>query len=93
MDLVQFEFAGCCSWILFGARAGWIASLITRNNNRQGCLLNIIVGIIGAFIGGAVFGLLSGGTFTVSWSLTAFIVSILGAVALLLVVGLFTRRR
>jgi uncharacterized membrane protein YeaQ/YmgE (transglycosylase-associated protein family) len=44
MDLVQFDFAGCCSWILFGALAGWIASLITRRN-RQGCITNIVVGI------------------------------------------------
>lgn len=92
MDLVQFQFGGCCSWILFGALAGWIASLITRRN-RQGCITNIVVGIVGAFIGGAIFGVLSGGEFTVRWSLSALIVSVLGAVLLLVIVDFFTRRR
>ena len=84
---------GCISWIIFGALAGWIASMITGRNQRQGCIMNIIVGVIGAFIGGLFYGLLTGNTLTVGWNLTALIVSILGAVALLLVVNLFTRNR
>jgi uncharacterized membrane protein YeaQ/YmgE (transglycosylase-associated protein family) len=84
---------GCISWILFGALAGWIASMITGRNNRQGCIMNIIVGVIGAFIGGLFYGLLTGKTLNVGWNLTALIVSILGAVVLLLVVNLFTRNR
>ena len=56
---------GFCSWILFGALAGWLASIITGRNNRQGCIMNIIVGIVGAFIGGAVYGLITGGELTV----------------------------
>jgi uncharacterized membrane protein YeaQ/YmgE (transglycosylase-associated protein family) len=84
---------GCISWILFGALAGWIASMITGRNQRQGCIMNIIVGVIGAFIGGALYSLLTGKTLTVGWNLTAFVVSILGAVVLLLVVNLFTRNR
>ncbi len=39
------------SWIIFGALAGWIASIFTGNNSRMGCLSNIIVGILGAFLG------------------------------------------
>lgn len=92
MDLVQSNL-GCISWILFGALIGWLASLITGRNNRQGCLMNIIVGVVGAFIGGAGYALLSGGTFTVSWNLSSLIVSFLGAVVLLAVVNFFTRRR
>jgi uncharacterized membrane protein YeaQ/YmgE (transglycosylase-associated protein family) len=84
---------GCISWILFGALAGWIASMITGRNQRQGCIMNIIVGVIGAFIGGMIYGLLTGRTLTVGWSLTAFVVSVLGAVVLLLVVNLFSRNR
>jgi uncharacterized membrane protein YeaQ/YmgE (transglycosylase-associated protein family) len=84
---------GCISWILFGALAGWIASMITGRNQRQGCIMNIIVGVIGAFIGGLFYGLLTGSTLNVGWNLTALIVSILGAVVLLLVVNLFTRNR
>jgi uncharacterized membrane protein YeaQ/YmgE (transglycosylase-associated protein family) len=84
---------GCISWILFGALAGWIASMITGRNQRQGCIMNIIVGVIGAFIGGLFYGLLTGNTLNVGWNLTALIVSILGAVVLLLVVNLFSRNR
>jgi uncharacterized membrane protein YeaQ/YmgE (transglycosylase-associated protein family) len=84
---------GCISWIVFGALAGWIASMITGRNQRQGCIMNIIVGVIGAFIGGLFYGLLTGNTLNVGWNLTALIVSILGAVVLLLVVNLFTRNR
>ena len=84
---------GCISWIIFGALAGWIASMITGRNQRQGCIMNIIVGVIGAFIGGLFYGLLTGNTLNVGWNLTALIVSILGAVVLLLVVNLFSRNR
>ena len=84
---------GFCSWILFGALAGWLASIITGRNNRQGCIMNIIVGVVGAFIGGAVYGLLTGGELTVSWSIVSFIVAVLGAVALLAIVNFFSRRR
>jgi uncharacterized membrane protein YeaQ/YmgE (transglycosylase-associated protein family) len=55
--------------------------------------MNIIVGVIGAFIGGLFYGLLTGQTLNVGWNLTALIVSILGAVVLLLVVNLFSRNR
>ena len=84
---------GCISWIIFGVLAGWVASMITGRNQRQGCIMNIIVGVIGAFIGGLFYGLLTGKTLNVGWNLTALIVSILGAVVLLLVVNLFTRNR
>ena len=41
-------------WLIIGALAGWIASMIMKNNAQQGLLIDIIVGIIGAFIGGYV---------------------------------------
>lgn len=84
---------GCCSWILFGALAGWLASLITGRNNRQGCIMNIIVGIVGAFIGGAVYSLITGGELNVGWNLVSFVVALLGAVVLLAIVNLITRNR
>ena len=59
---------GIISWIVFGALAGWVASMIAGDNARQGWLGNIIVGIIGAFIGGLIFSLFGGGTFTLGWS-------------------------
>ena len=72
---------GIISWVIFGALAGWLASIITGRNQRMGCLANIVVGIIGAFIGGV-----SG------FNLYSFVVAVLGAVVLLVIVGFFQRR-
>src|SRR6266516_4913358 len=82
------------SWIIFGALAGWIASILTGNNSRMGCLSNIIVGIVGAFLGGWIYSLINGHILLVGWDWTAFIVSVLDAVLLLVVLNLlFGRRR
>ena len=76
---------GILSWIIVGALAGWIASLIMGTNNQQGCLLDIVVGIVGAFIGGFVMNLLGFGTFT-GFNLWSIIVAIIGAVILLAII-------
>ena len=49
---------GILSWIIFGARAGWIASKITGHDASMGILSNIIVGILGAVIGGFIMSLI-----------------------------------
>lgn len=46
---------GILLWIVFGALVGWIASLIMKTDAQQGALMNIVLGIIGAFLGGWVF--------------------------------------
>lgn len=84
---------GWLSWIIFGALAGWIASILTGNNSRMGCLSNIIVGIVGAFLGGWIYSLITGHTLLIGWNWTAFIVSVLGAVVLLALLNLFFGRR
>jgi uncharacterized membrane protein YeaQ/YmgE (transglycosylase-associated protein family) len=84
---------GWLSWIIFGALAGWIASMFTGNNARMGCFSNIIVGIAGAFIGGYIYSLITGHALVVGWNLTAFIVAVLGAIILLAVLNLFFGRR
>jgi uncharacterized membrane protein YeaQ/YmgE (transglycosylase-associated protein family) len=43
---------GILFWIIFGGLVGWVASLVMGTDSQQGILLNIVVGIIGAFIGG-----------------------------------------
>jgi len=81
---------GIIGWIVLGALAGWVASIIMGRNNRQGCITNIVVGIIGAFLGGFIFNLF-GSTGITGFNLWSFLVAVVGAVALLAIVGLFTR--
>jgi uncharacterized membrane protein YeaQ/YmgE (transglycosylase-associated protein family) len=83
---------GILSWIIFGALAGWIASLITGRNERQGCLMNIIVGIIGASLGGWIMSLF-GGSGVTGFNLPSFLVAVLGAVVLLAIVNFIFGRK
>jgi uncharacterized membrane protein YeaQ/YmgE (transglycosylase-associated protein family) len=66
--------------------------MIAGTNERQGCILNIIVGIVGAFIGGFLVQLLGGGEMNFDWDLSSFIIAVIGAVILLLIVGVVRRR-
>jgi uncharacterized membrane protein YeaQ/YmgE (transglycosylase-associated protein family) len=75
-------------WILFGALAGWIASMITGRNREMGAILNIVVGIFGALIGGYIARAL-GGSGVTGFNLSSLIVAILGSVLLIWVVSLF----
>jgi uncharacterized membrane protein YeaQ/YmgE (transglycosylase-associated protein family) len=81
------------AWIIFGALAGWVASIITGRNSRMGCLANIFIGIIGAFIGGWIYSFLTGEAFSAGFNLASFVVAVLGGSLLLLITGLFSRRR
>src|SRR5690606_12984096 len=81
-------------WLLFGALVGWLASLVMRTDAQQGALLNIIVGIIGAFLGGLVFNFLGLGGSNINtndFSLGGLLVSFVGAVILLAIVNLVRR--
>jgi uncharacterized membrane protein YeaQ/YmgE (transglycosylase-associated protein family) len=69
-------------WIVLGALAGWVASMIAGTNAQQGAVANIIVGIIGAFIGGMVMQLL-GYSGVNGLNLYSLVVAVLGAVILL----------
>jgi uncharacterized membrane protein YeaQ/YmgE (transglycosylase-associated protein family) len=84
---------GIISWIVFGALAGWVASMIAGDNARQGWLGNIIVGIVGAFIGGLIFGFLfGGGSFYLGWNIGSFIAAVIGAIILLAILRMFGSR-
>ena len=80
-------------WLIAGAIIGWVASMIMHTNGQQGLLLDIIVGVVGAFVAGLVLTPLFGiSTINESnFSFPALMVSLLGAVILLAVVGLFRR--
>lgn len=78
-------------WIVFGALAGWIASLIMGTNRQQGCLIDIIVGIVGAFLGGFVFSLF-GGQGVTGFNIWSLIVAVIGAIILLAIVKAVRKR-
>lgn len=81
-------------WLIIGGVVGWLASLIMRTDAQQGILLNVIVGIIGAFIGGWVVSPMVGvGTINEGISIGSILVSLVGAVILLAIVNLFRRGR
>jgi len=82
-------------WLIAGAVIGWLASRIMGTNSQQGLILDIVVGVIGAFLAGwfltPIFGI---GTINQNnFSLPALLVSLLGAVILLAIVRLFRRGR
>ena len=78
-------------WIVFGALAGWIASMIMGANARMGALANIVVGIVGAVIGGFLMTNVFGAPGVTGFNLPSMLVAILGAVILLFLVGLVRR--
>jgi uncharacterized membrane protein YeaQ/YmgE (transglycosylase-associated protein family) len=83
-------------WLLFGALVGWLASLVMRTDAQQGLLLNIVVGIVGAFLGGLIFNLLGIGGTTIndnSFNLGSLLVSFVGAVVLLALFNTVQRGR
>ncbi len=80
-------------WLIVGGIIGWLASLMMKTDGQQGIILNVVVGIVGAFLGGwllsPLFGMgsLSEGNF----SLPALFIAFLGAVILLAIVNLIRR--
>jgi len=71
------------AWIVIGGLAGWIASIVMKTNKKQGLFMDIVVGIIGAFIGGFVLSALGlGGGFT-GFNIPSFVTALVGAIILL----------
>jgi len=79
---------GLIAWIIFGALAGWIASLITGTGKRHGCFLHVVIGVVGAFIGGIIVEYLTGRGFNFGFNPSSFAVAIMGAVILLAIAGI-----
>lgn len=79
-------------WLVMGGIVGWIASMIMGTNARQGIILNVVVGIVGALIGGWLIGpLLGAGSINQGITVMSFVVSLIGAIILLAIVNLFQR--
>jgi uncharacterized membrane protein YeaQ/YmgE (transglycosylase-associated protein family) len=81
-------------WLVIGGVLGWLASIVMKTDNQQGIILNVIVGIVGAFLGGLLLAPLFGtGTINQSdFSIGSLFVSFLGAVILLAIVNFFRGR-
>jgi uncharacterized membrane protein YeaQ/YmgE (transglycosylase-associated protein family) len=80
-------------WLVVGGLIGWVASMLMRT--PEGILMNVVVGIVGAFIGGWLLSpYFGGGTINAQdFSLPSLVVSLLGAIILLAVVNLLRRLR
>lgn len=78
-------------WIIFGALAGWIASKIMNTDAQQGAIANVVVGIIGAFIGGFLAQMV-GEEGVDGFNVRSFLVAIVGAVVLLAIYKAVSKR-
>jgi len=77
-------------WLILGGIIGWLASIVMRTDGQQGIILNIVVGIVGAFIGGILF---NHDMNNLDFTLPALLEAFVGAVILLALVNLFRRGR
>jgi uncharacterized membrane protein YeaQ/YmgE (transglycosylase-associated protein family) len=93
LNLTQEEIMNFIIWLVVGGIIGWLASIVMRTDAQQGMFLNIVVGIIGAMLGGFLLAPMFGtGTINQNdFSLSSLFVSFLGAVVLLMIVNLFRR--
>ena len=76
---------GVIGWIVLGGLAGWIASMIMGTNKSMGLVANIVVGIVGALIGGFLFSVIGAADVT-GFNLWSLFVAVIGSVVLLGVV-------
>lgn len=83
---------GLIGFIIFGGIAGWIASMITKNNKQMGIIANVIVGLLGSIIGGFIASELGFGKIT-EFSIRNLIIAIFGSVILLWIVNFITGKR
>lgn len=80
------------AWIILGGLAGWVASIITRNNGRMGLLANIVIGILGALAGNFLLPLI-GVTGLTGFNFYSFLVAVGGAALILFIANLLRGNR
>lgn len=74
---------GILSWIIFGLIAGIIAKLVMPGRDPGGCIVTMLLGIAGAFVGGFVYGLFTGRQTFMQFDIGSMLLAVLGAVILL----------
>ncbi|WP_420631774.1 GlsB/YeaQ/YmgE family stress response membrane protein [Candidatus Leptofilum sp.] len=82
---------GILAWIIFGALAGGVAGLIA-GSKRSGCLYNIVIGVVGAFLGGLIMQFITGEPFSFGFDWRSFLVAVVGAIILLVATGATKRK-
>lgn len=83
---------GWLAWLIVGAVAGWLASMVMKTNRQQGLLMDIVVGIVGAFIGGFLFNQFGAAGVT-GFNFWSVFVAFIGAVVLLMLLRLLSGRQ
>ena len=82
---------GILTWIIFGLIAGAIAKFIMPGNQGMGWLMTIILGIVGAFVGGWIGSMLGWGT-VAEFDIKSMFLAVVGALLVLWIYGMATRR-
>lgn len=83
---------GVLSWIIFGLIAGALAKWIRPGNDPQGCFVTIIIGIIGAFLGGWIGTLIGWGDIT-GFNFRSFLLAVVGGVIALWIYAMITKKK
>jgi uncharacterized membrane protein YeaQ/YmgE (transglycosylase-associated protein family) len=83
---------GIIAWIVFGLLAGWVAKMVTPGRDPQGCIITMVIGVLGAVIGGFIGSWLGFGAVT-GFNLKSFLIAVAGAVLLLALYHLISGRR
>lgn len=84
---------GIITWIIFGALVGWVASIIMKKNSQMGAFANIVVGIIGASLGGLIMNLLGRAESITGFNVPSFLIALLGAIILLAIINAFKKKK
>ncbi len=75
-------------WIVFGGLAGWVATLLTGNNAQFGIIGNIVIGIVGSYLGGWLSSQVFKGPPIVGFDFRSFLIAVMGSVVLLFLLNL-----
>ena len=79
------------AWIVIGALAGWLASIIMKRNDSMNWFENIVVGVLGALAGGFLYGLLTDSDFTGGFNIGTLLIATIGSIILLAIYGAVRR--
>jgi uncharacterized membrane protein YeaQ/YmgE (transglycosylase-associated protein family) len=83
---------GIIAWIVLGGLAGWIASKIAGTDEQQGWVANIVIGMVGAMLGGFLFDMI-GGSGVTGFNIWSLLVAVIGALVLITILRAFSGRK